>query len=171
MTIFFLKEGVAHAFDPANISPGLICCFNPKTTLYFFEPGGILNTQPLYEDIDITTFATTSHIDRYKGFCKVGDEVHMPPFRLDELVDIGKYISKHEDFQNAPDDLKFLYNEGSIRERFSRYSGIIRHVLPTSVHGLALELQRNTHHAVVYYPRLDKNGGYDFFAPQIYPGQ
>jgi hypothetical protein len=132
MVVLFLKDGLSHSFDAPNSSSGLIDCFDPTTTLYFFEPGGgSLNTQPLYEDIDAPTLATMSALgDRCKDFRKVASELHMPPFKVDELVDIGRHISKHEDFQSAPDELRRIYDENTIRVRFKRYNGIIRHVLP-----------------------------------------
>jgi hypothetical protein len=53
----------------------------------------------------------------------------MPLFTEDELLTIGQHMREQPDF---PATLSELYSDDVIRQSFSKYSGIIRYVLPHS---------------------------------------
>jgi hypothetical protein len=111
--------------------------FDPRTTLYWFEPGGIKN-EPCFIETNIPILATVPPDTRlYHDFTTKNGAAKrfMPLFKEEELVVIGKDMLEQPGF---PTDvpLRELYSELSIRSRFKQFNGIIRHVLPSSVDSL-----------------------------------
>jgi hypothetical protein len=110
----------------------LLDCFDPETSLYLMEPAES-RIEPHFASLYLPTLATVSpDSSRYKEFCKnSGKAVYMPTFTLKELQAIGKY---QLDEGKVPQELKEEYSPEQITERFRRYGGIIRHVLPESIY-------------------------------------
>ena len=129
MQVFFLKAKVAHVVP--IVSSGVLDCFDPETTLYFFEPGGS-RVEPMWDCSRMSIFTTCAPDEvRYKQFFKNGGEkLYMPLFTLSELQTIGKHMREQPDF---PSELKNLYSDEGISTSYNEYGGIIRHVLPTSL--------------------------------------
>ena len=127
MEIFFIKARVVHKVHIASL---ILDCFDPATTLYFFEPASS-KEEPMWESTRMSILATCSpEISRYKEFCKNGaDKLYMPLFTEDELLTIGQHMREQPDF---PVELSELYSDDAIRRSFSEYSEIIRYVLPYS---------------------------------------
>jgi hypothetical protein len=147
LRVINLEERKAYrvfSHDPDSV----LQSFDPLTTLYWFEPAGSTGVGPFYEDITIPTLATVSpDRSRYHEFEKNGAaRLYMPLFKEEELVTIGRDMLEQPDF---PSDtaLRELYTEESIRSRFKRFDGIIRHVLPLSV--ASLEVTRKSQNQAI----------------------
>jgi hypothetical protein len=126
-SIYVLQDKVT--FELNNFDLRNLRCFDPKETLYLYEPHNLF-AEPLY-DHSIPTLSTNSPDPRrYKEFVKNGAiKLYMPCLKLEELKTIGKFLCERPDF---PSSMKDLYSESKIIERFEEYGGIFRHVLPTS---------------------------------------
>ena len=129
MQVFFLKAKIAHLIQPVN--KRVLRCFDPKTTLYLFEPAES-RVEPMWKGIDMDIFCTCSPDEiRYKEFLKNrGIKLYMPLFTIDELKTIGRHMRKQPNF---PMELKKYYSDTGISMSYNEYGGIIRHVLPTSL--------------------------------------
>ena len=95
--------------------------------MYLFEPLSS-KIEPIYNDHEIWTIATCSpDAARYKEFCKNGAcKYYMPCWTLAELETVGNHIVKGN---HAP---KEFMSPQAIEERYKRFGGIIRYVIPTS---------------------------------------
>ena len=129
MQIYFVKAKVVHLIT--TVSVGVLYCFDPKTTLYFFEPGES-KVEPMWAGTTMSIFSCCSPDEiRYKEFCKNrGLKLYMPLFTISELQSIGKHMRAQPHF---PCDLKSLYSKKGISNSYHHYGGIIRHVLPSSL--------------------------------------
>ena len=117
------------AWKIMNYDHDIFKCFNPEKTLYLVEPR-FTKKQPLDSEM-VPTLATVSpDVSRYHEFVKSGaTKLFMPKFKKEELLAIGKYLRDHD---LVPNSLKADYEDDKISERFERFGGIIRHVLPTT---------------------------------------
>jgi hypothetical protein len=140
-TVYFLKEGVAHYIPDGNV--GILKCFDPETSLYLYEPGTV-KKEPHMQDLRIPTFATVSpDTRRYKEFLKNGGiPYYMPVWSLKDLLAAGKYLV---DNGRVPYNIKDLYKEESIRQRYEEFGGIFRHVLPINKAALNDVISRKNH--------------------------
>lgn len=131
-SVYFLQDRIAHEIYSCSI--GVLKCFDPTTTVYFFEPDSSHGIEPYL--VELPTFCTCSpELTRYKEFCKHGGhDLYMPLFTEDELVTIGGHMRHTTGF---PDELAGAYTEAAIRMRFHGFDGIIRHVLPHDVQSLS----------------------------------
>ena len=129
MTVYDIENRLAYYLDSA--SRGLLLCFDPKLTLYLFEPAE-LKQEPFYHGVQSPTLATVSPDSRrYKEFTKNGAiRVYMPTYTCDELLAAGDYLMKQSHFPKA---MKDLYSPVKIAKRHDEFGGIFRHVLPSSV--------------------------------------
>jgi hypothetical protein len=125
--IHFLEEKVTHSIP--NFNTSIFELFDPKTCIYFFEPGSTKDVEPCYTNNRLPIFATVSPlISRYKEFIKNGAmKLFMPCLELDELLTIGEYLLNND---KIPVKMHDLYSQEKIKERFNEYGGIYRHVLP-----------------------------------------
>ena len=91
MQIFFIKERIVHVVEANIVS--ILRCFDPATTLYFFEPGKS-KTEPEWDTTTMSIMATLSpELSRYKEFLKNGaKKIFMPLFTEDELLTIGRHM-------------------------------------------------------------------------------
>ena len=183
--VWFLTQQVVHSISTLRVSFDVLRCFDPATTLYFFEPGKTKNIEPYADEnlLSMSTLATVSpDRSRYNEFVKVAKKVYMPVFTEEELVAIGRDMKTRPDFNSA---LENLYSDKEIRGRFEIFNGIIRHVLPQSQDELQQVLQERavalegidavkflygdiesqiiSHYAAVYDVAADENGAYDYF--------
>ena len=126
--IHILKESVT--FKLFYFNDNVLNLFDGKETLYLYEPDAE-KKEPFYKH-GIPTLATCSPDDsRYKEFVKNGGEkLFMPCLTLDELLCIGKFLVKEGDLSN---EMKELYSDKKITERFNEFGGIYRNVLPSSL--------------------------------------
>lgn len=132
MEVWFLEQQVVHVIKNVYADIGLLMCFDPETTMYFFEPGKTTNIEPFVNEnmLDIPTLATVSpDTSRYKETSKISDILYMPVFTENELLAIGRDMRTRPVFDGR---LKDLYFDDNIRSRFATFNGIIRHVLPIS---------------------------------------
>ena len=98
--------------------------FNPSKVQYLYEPGRLVR-EP--HETEVPTFGSFSPKEaRYKEFVKNSRAkmLFMPLYTLSELLAIGKYI------RNISSSYSDLFSEDRIIERYEKYGGIIRHVLP-----------------------------------------
>ena len=58
MQIFFIKDRVSRVTD---VSMKIFKCFDPKTTLYFFEPADTTKMEPMWPYTDMDIFATSEY--------------------------------------------------------------------------------------------------------------
>jgi hypothetical protein len=123
--VLFLEKGVAHRVT----SPEVLECFDPATTLYFFEPDVTTNVGPIRGTLQLPTLATMSpNIERYKEFQKKAATMYCPVYTGKELLAIGRDM--RQPARGFPDDLLDLYSDANISERFDDFNGIFRYVLP-----------------------------------------
>jgi len=134
--VWFLEQQVVHEVSTTNPIEEVLCCFDPATMLYFFEPGNVRGVEPCANDNDfsLSTFATVcTEKSRFNQFKKVATRKYMPVFTENELLAIGRDMRTRPDFDA---DLKDLYTDDAIRGRFATYNGIIPHVLPQTAETL-----------------------------------
>jgi len=125
--VLFLEKCVAHKVH----SDDVLDCFDPATTLYFFEPGSTSTIEPPFEGLKLPTLATLSPSPaRYKEFAKDAEIMYCPVYAKEELLAIGRDM--RQPARGSPDDLGDLYSDASICQRFDLYDGIFRYVLPAS---------------------------------------
>ena len=140
--VWFLEQQVVYNIDEKTIG-AVLRCFDPATMVYFFEPMKVKGVEPFANDdeFNLSTLATVSpDISRFHEFLKVAALKYMPLFTENELLAIGRDMRARPDFDAT---LKALYEDDAIRNRFKRYNGIIRHVLPQDVDTLEkLEIVR-----------------------------
>ena len=107
---------------------GVLDSFDQDTSLYLMEPGSS-KREPFFGGLRIPTFLTTyPMIDRYYQFSKNGGVAnYLPVYQLKELQAIGKYLVENE---HIPRELTELYAPDQIAERFEKFGGIFRVVLP-----------------------------------------
>ena len=105
----------------------LLKSLDPDTSLYLFEPGSS-KIEPFYLGHQIRTIATCSpDAVRYKEFCKNGAlKYYMPCWTLAELKAVGNHIVK------GNHALKEFMSPQAIEERYKRFGGIMRCVIPSS---------------------------------------
>jgi hypothetical protein len=134
MEVWFLEKQVVHVVKAKNVDISVLSCFDPATTVYFFEPGKTSGIEPLADEnrLAISTLETVSpDTSRYKEFRKIAAKAYMPVFTKKELVAIGRDMRARPDF-----DAELLksgfYSDEAIQGRFDTFNGIIRHVLPSS---------------------------------------
>ena len=140
--VWFLEQQVVYNIDEKTIG-AVLRCFDPATMVYFFEPMKVKGVEPFANDdeFNLSTLATVSpDISRFHEFLKVAALKYMPLFTENELLAIGRDMRARPDFKSKK---KALYEDDAIRNRFKRYNGIIRHVLPQDVDTLKkLEIVR-----------------------------
>jgi hypothetical protein len=109
-------------------------------TLYWYEPAVTKNI-PVTRSQDIPTLATVSaDIRRYEEYQKIPGvlKLYMPVWTLEELLSVGK------DFRLRMKGtlLYDFFSPDKISDRFKKYGGIFRFVLPTSIEYL-VEVDNN----------------------------
>jgi hypothetical protein len=150
--VWFLEQRVVYSISSKYQVTNLLECFDPKTTLYFYEPG-ISRAEPVADEKSmlIPTLATMPpDINLYKHFAKLRSttKVFMPVFKEEELVAIGRDMRARPKFPSA---LRKLFTKKAIRERFETHNGIMTHVLPRS----ESELQRIAREYADAFQRMD----------------
>gem|GEM_PF-5204806 len=126
--VLFLEEGVAHHVSSQDV----LKCFDPATTLYFYEPGRTHGVEPVGDIHELPTLATTSPDEsRYKEFCKEATTMYSPVYTMEELLAIGRDM--RQPARGFRSNLGNLYSDDNISQRFDLYGGIFRFVLPRSV--------------------------------------
>ena len=139
--IWFLEQHVVHVICDGHIVK-VLRCFEPTTTLYFYEPMQSKKQEPcanVHAEMPPTLATVSPDISRYHEFEKIASKVYMPVFTEEELVAIGRDMSRRDDFS---EELRVHYSDDKIRERFKMFNGIIRHVLPTSITSLTTPLEK-----------------------------
>jgi len=134
--VLFLEKGVAHLVASQEV----LKCFDPATTLYFYEPGQTHGVEPVGLTHALPTLATMSPDEsRYKEFSKRAETMYCPVYTKEELLAIGRDMrqparglrSKLGDLYGST--FADLYSDTNISQRFELYGGIFRFVLPRSV--------------------------------------
>jgi hypothetical protein len=116
---------------------GLISCFDPYKSLYLYEPVGSLSGPYYDEHLLIPTVCTVSpDIRRYKAFAKNGAvKLYMPTWTLPELLAVGNFVADRH-----PEEMKLT--EGDIKERYSHFGVILRHVFSSDADTIHNEQKR-----------------------------
>ena len=125
--VLFLDECVVHSVS----SKAVLKCFDPATTLYFYEPGST-SIEPIRDNHKLSTLATMSpDIKRYKEFRKRARIMYCPVYTKTELLAIGRDM--RQPARGFPSDVGDLYSDANISQRFDAFNGIFRYVLPESM--------------------------------------
>lgn len=107
--------------------------FDSKKTLYLFEPRSTKNVEPCV--VQAKTIAMLSPtLNRIHGFCKRGVLRYMPIWNLKELQAAAAHI-RSQRLDSAM--IQRLLKPDAVTDRFHRFGGILRYVLPESEHLLA----------------------------------
>jgi len=125
MMVYLLKEGVS--LSVSTVISGVLDSFKPECSLYMFDPFDE-KFEPDFS-VAMPILETVSPDDaRYKQFSrKVAHTLYMPIWECDELLSAGAHI--REGFRND-NPKKLLYSATKIKERYLKFGGIIRSVLP-----------------------------------------
>ena len=144
--VLFLEKGVAHLVTSHQV----LECFDPATTLYFYEPGETHGVEPVGLTHELPTLATMSPDEsRYKEFKKNAEIMYCPVYTGEELLAIGRDMRQLA--RGFPDELLDLYSDANINKRFDTFNGIFRYVLPKS----EKEADRNIAACTGYLERMD----------------
>jgi len=128
LIVLFVKLQLAHAIAKRDVD--VLSSFDPKTTLYIFDPGYDVCTPLKCELATPTLLLVSPNEIRYKEFVKhSGVKVFMPCFTDTELFAIGKHMREQPDF---PNNLISLYTDDALQQRYHDFGGIIRHVCPST---------------------------------------
>jgi hypothetical protein len=183
MEVWFLEQQVVHIVKAKNVDISVLNCFDPETTMYFFEPGETTGIEPYGRVNAFSTLETVSpDLSRYKEFRKIATRAYMPVFTKDELLAMGRDMRGRPDFPKKK--LDKLYTDQGINDRFDVFNGIIRHVLPKSQNDVEtshkerekaiqtvdaisflygdIEDGKVSHYLAVYEVDKKENGDYDF---------
>ena len=126
--VLFLDECVAHYVSSQEV----LKCFDPATTLYFFEPDVTTNVEPVRISHELPTLATVSPNEgRYKQFRNYATTMYCPVYTKEELLAIGRDMRQPARCPRS--NLHDLYSDNNISQRFDLYGGIFRFVLPSTV--------------------------------------
>ena len=134
MTVYDIENRLAYKGKADKL---LLECFDPKVTLYFYEPAEVKTEEPFFFGLNLATLATVSPRDeRYHEFRKNrGQPKYMPTYTLDELLTVGEYLLQQDSF---PKSMITEFSKKSIIDRYVKYGGIIRHALPPNTDALEL---------------------------------
>ena len=132
--LIFMFPEHCKAFCTPNVNLGLRFLkrnIQPDAALLLIEPQASLD-EPLLSDIQ-TILTCSPDRRRYHEFAKNGAIMYyMPVWQLDELQVVAGHIRA-----NAKDEfLKSAVSPKKIEERYSRFGGIFRHVIPRSEEAL-----------------------------------
>lgn len=132
MTIYDLNSKTADTIEGSRKK--LLTCFDPQSTLYLHEPDSSRD-EPLFRRHQVPLLSTVSPDRmRYKECVKGGAAmVFMPTYTQEELVTIASFLQAQGETPKG-----VSYSKYSVKERFKRYGGIIRHVIPTGVDAVTL---------------------------------
>ena len=125
MEVWFLEKQVVHVVTAKDVGISVLECFDPATTMYFFEPGKTSGIEPLADDnrLAISTLETVSpDTSRYKEFRKIAAKAYMPVFTKNELVAIGRDMRARPDFDAELLESGF-YSDEAIQGRFDTFNG------------------------------------------------
>jgi hypothetical protein len=113
----------------------LLGSFDPKKSLYLYEPGSSLKGSH-YEELSIPTMCSVSPDERrYKEFYKNGAaKLYMPSWTLPELQAIRNFAKERH-----PDQI--WLSEQDTYDRFNEFGGIFRHIFSRNI-GLVREDQK-----------------------------
>ena len=105
-----------------NSSPLLLRCFDPKKSIYLYEPEGS-SKEPNFGGLMIPTVCTSPpDASTFKQFVKNGAvKLYMPTWTLPELQAVRTFITDH-----SPGRMPLT--EDDIAVRFHEFGGIFRHV-------------------------------------------
>jgi hypothetical protein len=105
-------------------------CFDPTKVVYVYEPLHYLQS-PHYDHELATVITGSPNPVRYNEYCKqnVVAKKYMPVYTEKELLTIATVLQQ---LMPQSDPLYNLYSESSVSERYRKYGGIIRRVLPSS---------------------------------------
>lgn len=130
MDILFVNEREHLEVD--TINPSIFKHFDHKRTLYMFEPYDTSTLGPSFTQTK--TVATMSPQEvRYKEYVtqlRGTIFLYMPLYSEEQLVAIGLDMAKQPNF---PEELRSFYSDAAIRDRFRKFGGVIRTVLPVSM--------------------------------------
>ena len=129
--VWFLEQQIVQKINSLkNSVADVLCCFDPTTMLYFFEPMKTTRIEPYANEFrgQLSTLATVPpDSSNYHQFSKVASTKYMPVFTELELLAIGRDMRTRPGFDSS---LDMLYTDDAIRDRFKTFNGIIRYVLP-----------------------------------------
>ena len=134
MEVWDIKNGQGMTYDGSSL--GLLKCFDPKKSLYLYEPGKSIE-EPYFEGLKIPTLCSVSPDSRrYKEFQKNGGvKLYMPIWTLPELQAVRKFIADRN-----PEMMPLT--EEDISGRFHDFGGIIRHVFSPDIDEVSKQQQR-----------------------------
>ena len=122
-TLYIPQYDKAYSTFPVN---NFVHCFKPDTALYLFEPSASL-IEPYITEVQ-TTLTCSPDRRRYHEFAKCGAvKYYMPCWNLAELQVIGAHAAAHCD-----PELKDNFTPETNENRFDRFGGIFRYVIPLS---------------------------------------
>ena len=115
------------AFNTTSVDLGhntLLCNFHHDATFILVEPKDSFQ-EPIVDSGLKTILTCSPDQQHYKEFLKSGAaKVFMPVWSLDELKAVGAHIRHHTSQK--------LLDSDKIEERYRRFGGIFRHVIPVS---------------------------------------
>ena len=120
MQVWDLKRREVLEYQGSSL--GLLGCFDPRKSFYFYEPDESLK-EPYRGELSIPTMCSVSpDRRRYKEFLKKGAvKIYMPTWTLPELEAVGKFVC-----DRSPEQMPL--DQSDISERFKTFGGIFRHV-------------------------------------------
>ena len=136
MQVWDINQGkVMNCIKPSRL---LLCCFDPKKSLYLYEPGKS-SEEPHFEELSLPIMCSVSPgIRRYKEFEKnEALKFFMPPWTLPELLAVGEFVRKRSPNQVplSPED---------ISKRYYEFGGIFSHVFASDM----MSIRRNQEVAI-----------------------
>ena len=101
----------------------LLDCFDPKVTLYYYEPG--FTTEPPSMSSLPMLMTVPPNKKRYHQVKKLGsvEMMYMPTYALDELLSVGDHLHLREKIP------KGQFTQSDIEARYHEFGGIIRYIL------------------------------------------
>jgi len=147
--IYLCDEGVG--FSVPNADPRVVRAFDPKQSLYLFEPLALV-MEPHFAGVETPTLATVSpNVGRYKEFVKNGaKKLYMPTWALEDLLAVGNHMKAQGSISEA---MIPHFSAKEIEARFNEFGGIIRYVLPEGLH--VVEEARKDRREAVQRANLD----------------
>ena len=121
MVVLFLETG--EAFETTKVNENFLWYFNPKTTLYLYEPWLDTVNSPFLRNGMPTVATVSPNINRYKEFRKSPGFkfLYFPLWKEVELQTVANYLCQSN---MSTEFILEFFNHEKVKERFYEFGGI-----------------------------------------------
>ena len=126
MQVWDIQRGQVLVYRRGHVSHNLLRCFDPKKSLYIYEPADYLE-QPFFECLP-SMCSVPNDVWRYQDLSRNGGarRLYMPTWTHSELQAVRNFVANR-----SPGQMPL--SQEDISERFYKFGGIFRHIFAADV--------------------------------------